>query len=125
MCFSNDNLNYTDWEPYGATKNWSLLDGDGQKTVYVKFKDNAGNITTTSYEILYDGTPPDAPILIGLGTIDDNQPLLDWEVVATTMEYELEYGVQNDMASADRWLELAQANMVCLPPWLMAPGTGV
>ncbi len=31
------------WENYSATKQWTLPSGDGEKSVYVKFKDNAGN----------------------------------------------------------------------------------
>ncbi len=31
------------WESYDTTKTWSLPSGDGSKTVYAKFKDNAGN----------------------------------------------------------------------------------
>jgi hypothetical protein len=33
------------WEPYNNTKPWSLRDGAGLKTVYVKFKDTCGNIS--------------------------------------------------------------------------------
>jgi lipopolysaccharide export system protein LptC len=35
------------WEPYMPVKPWSLKDGAGLKTVYVKFKDSCGNVTTT------------------------------------------------------------------------------
>ncbi len=34
------------WENYATTKQWTLPSGDGEKTVYVKFKDNAGNEST-------------------------------------------------------------------------------
>ncbi len=44
MRFSNDNV---DWSAppidYALTANWTLASGDGEKTVYVKFKDVAGN----------------------------------------------------------------------------------
>jgi hypothetical protein len=33
------------WEPYAVNKAWSLKDGAGLKTVYVKFKDSCGNIS--------------------------------------------------------------------------------
>lgn len=46
MQFSNDiSLNWTVEETYTATKPWNLLSGDGIKTVYVKFKDVAGNLS--------------------------------------------------------------------------------
>lgn len=36
MRFSNDNVTWSAWEPYAATKLWTLLSGDGVKTVYVQ-----------------------------------------------------------------------------------------
>ena len=46
MSFSNDGGNYSDWESYGSSKSWTLTSGDGLKTVYVRYKDNAGNISS-------------------------------------------------------------------------------
>ena len=33
------------WEDYATQKDWTLTAGNGEKTVYVKFKDNAGNVS--------------------------------------------------------------------------------
>lgn len=33
------------WEPFAASKSWTLTSGDGKKTVYVKFRDADGNET--------------------------------------------------------------------------------
>jgi hypothetical protein len=41
MQFSNDGINYTDEEPYNTAKAWSLVPGDGLRTVYVRFRDKA------------------------------------------------------------------------------------
>jgi FtsP/CotA-like multicopper oxidase with cupredoxin domain len=43
MQFSNDGITYSPIENYATTKAWDLTAGEGQKTVYVKFKDLAGN----------------------------------------------------------------------------------
>ncbi len=43
MKFSNDSVNWSNSEPYNTSKNWTLTDGTGSKTVYVQFKDNADN----------------------------------------------------------------------------------
>jgi hypothetical protein len=43
MQFSNDNINWSAPEPYTRNKTWTLLPGDGEKTVYIKFKDNTEN----------------------------------------------------------------------------------
>ena len=48
MRFSNTNngTDWSAWEPYATSKNWSLLDGaDATRTVYVQVKDGLGNIS--------------------------------------------------------------------------------
>jgi YD repeat-containing protein len=60
MHFSDDNITWSDVETYAATKNWTLRCGDGQKTVYVKYKDAAGNWSPTyqsSISLVTDGCP--------------------------------------------------------------------
>ena len=37
------NLAGAQWEPYQSSKSWSLEAGDGEKTVYVRFRDSADN----------------------------------------------------------------------------------
>jgi FtsP/CotA-like multicopper oxidase with cupredoxin domain/ketosteroid isomerase-like protein len=41
MQFSNDGVTYSAEEPYATSKAWTLASGDGTKTVYVRFRDNA------------------------------------------------------------------------------------
>jgi len=43
MIISNNNKDWSDPEPYKTTKMWTLSSGEGEKTVYVKFRDAAGN----------------------------------------------------------------------------------
>ena len=43
MIISNDNKDWSDPEPYKTTKMWILSSGQGEKTVYVKFRNAAGN----------------------------------------------------------------------------------
>lgn len=59
MQFSNDGTTYSTAETYATTKTWTLTSGDGTKTVYVKYKDAAGNWSTPiSDTIILDTTPP-------------------------------------------------------------------
>lgn len=45
MLISNyPDLSNSTWEPFGREKQWSLIPGDGLRTVYVIFRDGAGNI---------------------------------------------------------------------------------
>ena len=46
MRFANDNSNWSSWEPYGGSKEWTLQSGDGIKSIFVQFMDNAGLIST-------------------------------------------------------------------------------
>jgi len=63
MQFSNDNLSWSEWESYTNTRSWTLLLGDGEKTVYVRFKDAAGNISETFLDtIVLDTLSPAAKI---------------------------------------------------------------
>lgn len=64
MQFSNDNTAWSAPESYAVTKTWNLSLGDGTKTVYVKFKDVAGNWSAAySATIILDTTPPQINII--------------------------------------------------------------
>jgi len=58
--FSNDGVWDTEaWEPYSTSKSWTVTSGDGSKTVYAQFKDNAGLVSQTYGDsILLDTAPP-------------------------------------------------------------------
>ncbi|TQK53950.1 Ig-like protein group 3 [Brevibacillus sp. AG162] len=60
LMLSNDNSFTGSWIPVPANNKleWNLASGDGQKTVYAKFRDNAGNLYYTSDTIVLDKTPP-------------------------------------------------------------------
>ncbi|MGG4454578.1 Ig-like domain-containing protein [Brevibacillus porteri] len=60
LMLSNDNNFTGSWLPIPANNKleWNLASGDGQKTVYAKFRDGAGNQFTTSDTIVLDKTPP-------------------------------------------------------------------
>jgi uncharacterized protein YkwD len=46
------------WQPYSATKTWSLLSGDGWRTVYVQTRDAFGRYFTVSDTIYSGATVP-------------------------------------------------------------------
>ena len=43
VCFSNDGIFYSGWEPFSSSKTWNLTSGSGSQTVYLKIRDKAGN----------------------------------------------------------------------------------
>ncbi|MDW0115343.1 S-layer homology domain-containing protein [Sporosarcina thermotolerans] len=65
MRFSNDGVTWSDSEPFSNSKSWTLVDGDGEKTVYMKLTDTAGNEAIFSDTILLDTTA-----LVVTGVVD-------------------------------------------------------
>ena len=66
MRFANSGGIASAWEPYQSTKAWTLTSGTGTKTVWVQFKDKAGNFSDAdptkpgaqSYMVTIDYTWP-------------------------------------------------------------------
>lgn len=51
MLLGNDSLfSGSSWENFSSTRSWVLESGDGEKTVYVKYKDQDGNETSSFYQ---------------------------------------------------------------------------
>ncbi|MDI6786446.1 MAG: hypothetical protein QMD92_07020, partial [bacterium] len=68
MCFSNDGTTYSSWEDYGTAKTWTIATGDGNKIVYFKVKDKAGNeASAVTDSTTLDQTPPSGTINIAGG----------------------------------------------------------
>ncbi|MED5017263.1 S-layer homology domain-containing protein [Paenibacillus chibensis] len=84
MRFSNDNVTWSGWEPYQASKPWRLSGGDGAKTVYMELKD-ASETVASSAVITLDTIPPIASGVFNGGsynhdlsiTFDEGQATLD------------------------------------------------
>lgn len=67
VMMSNDaSFSGATWVTYATSLDWTLAAGDGTKTVYVKFRDRAGNESTVTYSdtIILDTTAPTGSILI-------------------------------------------------------------
>lgn len=72
VCISNSSSSSscTNYQTYATSKTWTLSTGDGTKTVYVWFKDQYGNKSSSaaSDSILLDSTGPDVQLSIASGT---------------------------------------------------------
>jgi PKD repeat protein len=61
MHFSNNETEWSSWEPYATSKAWTLTAENGEKTVYVQFKDNADLVSETYQDsIILDTIKPTA-----------------------------------------------------------------
>lgn len=65
MSFSNDGTTFSNWEDYQSSRSaWNMTaiggnDAEGTKTVYARFRDAAGNISTAVTDTIeYDRQPP-------------------------------------------------------------------
>lgn len=61
MRFSNDGADWSAWEPLASAKVWSLAPGNGDRTVWMEFRDGNGNVSARSASIRVDATPPATP----------------------------------------------------------------
>jgi len=80
MKLSSDNSVWSSEESYATTKSWTLTSGEGTKTVYVKFKDVAGNWSPAFADaIILDTTAPVIAITSPLaGPTNSDTPLLTY-----------------------------------------------
>jgi len=63
MRLSSDGTTWDEWEDFSASTPWTLTAGDGEKTVYVQFRDTLGNTSTSfSDTIVLDTVPPTVSI---------------------------------------------------------------
>lgn len=62
MQLANDpSFSSSSWEPFVASKLVTLSDGDGAKAVYLRVRDEAGNVSHASASITLDTQPPSHP----------------------------------------------------------------
>lgn len=45
MSLSDDGINWSAWEPIAASREWQLKSGQGYKTIYIRLRDRAGNVS--------------------------------------------------------------------------------
>ncbi len=78
MKFSNDNVNWSSWQPFASTKNWALSPSDGTKSVYVQYLDNAGNPSIVYSALITLDLPISAPM-----NIEVQNPTVKGQLVVT------------------------------------------
>ncbi|MFQ6129724.1 MAG: PGF-pre-PGF domain-containing protein, partial [Candidatus Hadarchaeaceae archaeon] len=72
MQYSNDDLSWSNWESFTASKSYTLPAGGGLKTVYVRVKDEAGLVSAiVSDSITLETVPPplEGALTVTIGTI--------------------------------------------------------
>lgn len=121
MRFSNDGSTWSPWDGYGYYIDWTLLPGDGTKTVYAQYADLVGNISATySDTIILDTTPPSGTISINGGAAYTNTTSVTLTLSATDAGSGVgQMRFSNDNASWSGWEAFAASKT-----WTLSGGDG-
>ena len=131
MRFANAGGITSAWEPYQTTKAWTLGSGTGSKTVYVQFKDKAGNISDAdpvkpgaqSYQdtIICDALRPTGSLLINGGAASTNSStvLLSLSAVDTGGSGLVSMRLVNSGGTTSAWEPYQTTKS-----WILGSGTG-
>jgi hypothetical protein len=49
---SSSALSSTSWEPFATSKTWQLSGGAGTKTIFVQYRDDAGNVSEVATDTI-------------------------------------------------------------------------
>lgn len=92
------------WESYATSKAWTLTGGQGTNTVYIRYKDVAGNISTSSQSaIMLDSVNPTGSVIINAGdssTSSRNTTLTISASDATSGLYQMEISEDSGFSGA-------------------------
>jgi len=95
MKFRNEGESWTSEEDYGTSKSWTIPEGDGEKSVYVQYRDTAGNWSAaTSDTIILDTISPIVKLLVEKARI-----LPDGEIVGVIPDTGMEARFSKAMKS--------------------------
>jgi hypothetical protein len=125
MKFSNDGVVFSSEEDYGISKSWTLTDGDGTKTVYVQYKDNAGNWSglisdTIILDTNPDPNPPSGTISINGGAVYTNTTSVTLTLSASDIS-----GVSKMQFSNDGVVFSSQEDYATSKSWTLTDGDGL
>jgi len=104
MQFSNDNMTFTDWEPYTPSRAWLLEGGEGVKTVYAQFMDGLGSVSYYYDTIILDTVPPTISVVspFNASVVKSSTLTVTWEGHDTTSGV-IDYEIKLDN---DSWVDV-------------------
>lgn len=71
---SADGSTWESWETYSSSAFWLLSGADGEKTVFVQYRDAAGNVSSSAFDsIVLDREVPIGSVLINDGAVSTDQ----------------------------------------------------
>jgi hypothetical protein len=111
------------WEPVAPDRTWILSEGDGHKTVYMRFDDFRGFFSLpVTANITVDTTPPEAELIIAEGKEYITELLVTVELVAQ----DATSGVsQMRMSNADDFTGVSWSAYQAMTSWTFPEGEGM
>jgi len=104
------------WTDDTPLLDWTLMAGDGTKTVYVKFRDRAGNVSGVySDDIVLDTTAPTGSILIQGGAAVVTQTQVALTLAASDAHGVTHIRLRNGTAAWSAWEPFAESRTWTLP----------
>jgi len=92
MQFSNDNSSWSAPETYSTSKSWALGSGEGIHTVYVKFRDGAGNWSSAYSDLIILDTLPPKVSNVQTSNISSSSVSISWDSNESATG-QIEYGL--------------------------------
>jgi hypothetical protein len=116
MQFSDNKTAWSAWEDFATTKGYALTSGAGKKTVYVRFRDPAGNISAIySDSITLDTSLPTGSIAINSGAIYTKSAAVSLKLSATDASGIVSMRFSDDNSAWGPWEKYATAKSYTLP----------
>lgn len=121
MISNNSSFTGAAWVSYATTKTWNLGAGDGAKTVYVKFRDNAGNVSTVySAKAIVDSKVPTGKASINKGAKTTSSKTVTLNISAVDAS-----GISKMMISnSPNFAGAAWVPYAATKTWTMTPAKG-
>ncbi len=118
MSFSTDGSEWSSWELFNSTRVFELPEIDGEKIVYLRVRDFAGNIGESMQDtIVLDTTPPkNLAIEINEGAIYTNSLSVNLNLCATDALSGLsEMSFSNDCINWQPWENFRNTRLISIP----------
>jgi len=103
MAFSNDGVTWSSLEPFSATKQWTLSNGEGNKTVHVKFLDDEDNETIQTASVVFDQTKPSGTFQINNGAAFTNSRTVVLDTIYSDNLSPVEMSISSDNVIWSFW----------------------
>jgi len=116
MASNHSDFGGATWVVYADTLDWTLTSGDGDRAVYLRFRDRAGNESLVcSDTIILDTTPPTGSLLIAGGADVVTDTLVVLTLSATDANDVTHMRLRNDGAAWPAWEPFVASRTWTLP----------